>query len=420
LVSNIASRATEATSATATQSAEAGDMQPANSVQLATLSLGHAVVDSYGHSLLAPLFPVLAERLDLGLDEIGGLPLMMGLSAALGQPLIGLVTDRWRRIPAVALGPAIAAVFVGLVGFARSYTALAALLFLAGLGIAAYHPQGASLASVAARGRALAISGFTVGGNIGFGVAPLLGAMYFAWFGLERFYLASIPGVVFAALLLCVTRRPSNRLLTDGEPSPAVTARDHRPGALALLTATVTVRAAVQIAVGTFLAFLLRERWPGSGTTAAGVSLAVFLLANAVSGPVGGHLTDRFGRRSVMIASLAAAPFVFSLALELSGYWLIAGLALGGFVLMLPHPANVVMAQEYLPARTGMAASMITGLAWGVGQFFCWPLGAVAERVGVGLALHLVCWLPLLGILLVLPLRDLRTESDLANLKSQI
>ena len=165
--------------------------------------------------------------------------------------------------------------------------------------------------------------------------------------------------------------------------------------------------------MSTFLAFLLQDRLPQSDldqVDVAAISLAVFLLANAVSGPIGGHLSDRFGRRPVMIVSLAVAPLIFTLALGLPGYWMVAGLAAGGFMLMLPQPANVVMAQEYMPSSAGTAASMITGLAWGFGQLLCWPLGVLAERTSVEIALRLIVWLPLLGVLMVLPLRDPRSS----------
>jgi len=242
-------------------------------------------------------------------------------------------------------------------------------------------------------------------------VAPLLGAIYYKLFGLERFYLAAVPGVVFAVWMLVMLRRPENRLLDRLRHEESNGGRDGDPVALALLTGTVAVRAGVQIATSVFMAFLLAERSPDLGapwlsaTSVAAIALGIYLLATAVSGPIGGHLSDRFGRRAVMIVSLAAAPFVFHGALQLSGWSMVVALAAGGFVLMLPHPANVVMAAEYMPRSAGVAASMITGLAWALGQFLSWPLGALAERIGVEAALGWIYWLPFLGILLVLPLR---------------
>jgi FSR family fosmidomycin resistance protein-like MFS transporter len=284
-------------------------------------------------------------------------------------------------------------------------------MLLAGIGIGAYHPQGAALASRAARGRGLAMSAFTVGGNIGFGIAPILGALYFKLFGLEHFYFASLPGIAFAGWMWWLLRRPEHRLRDEHRQADTTNDRRGDSVGLALLTGTVAVRAGVQIATSTFMAFLLRDRLANTSfqpTDAAGLALALYLLATAVSGPIGGHLADRFGRQRIMILSLALSPFIFHLALALSGWLMVATLALGGFVLMLPHPVNVVMAAEYMPRRAGVAASMITGLAWALGQFLSWPLGYLADRIGVESALGYMYWLPLLGVLIVLPLKDRR------------
>jgi FSR family fosmidomycin resistance protein-like MFS transporter len=383
----------------------------AANMQLGALSVGHAVIDSYGHTLLAPMFPVLKDQLQLTYGQIGALPIVMGFTASLAQPLIGVVTDRWPRIPAVAMGPAIAGIFMGLISFAPNYLTLASCLFFAGIGIGAFHPQGAALASRAARGRGFAMSAFTVGGNIGFGVAPLLGDMYYKLFGLGRFYVASLPGLVFAVWMLSVLWRPGNRLFAASGRTGSEKLGSGNVVALALLTCTVAVRAGVQIATSTFMAFLLRDRsMQSTPESTAGIAISIYLLATAISGPIGGMLSDRFGRRAVMIGSLTLAPFIFHGALRLDGWYMVAGLAAGGFVLMLPHPANVVMAQEYMPLSAGLAASMITGLAWALGQFLSWPLGILAERSGVEAALSCVYWLPLAGTVLALPLGDRRND----------
>src|SRR5438552_13710189 len=78
--------------------------------RLALLAVAHAVTDSYGNSFLSPIFPLLAARLGLSMTMVGGLPMVMGLSSSLGQPLLGYVSDRRSRICFVALGPAVAAV----------------------------------------------------------------------------------------------------------------------------------------------------------------------------------------------------------------------------------------------------------------------------------------------------------------------
>jgi MFS transporter, FSR family, fosmidomycin resistance protein len=385
--------------------------------RLGLLALGHAITDSYGQSLLSPLYPQIQRRLGLSLAEVGGLPVMMGLTASLAQPLIGILSDRYPRVCFVAFGPLLAALFIGFVGHAHTYWQLAALMFLAGLGIGAYHPQGAMLARLAGRGSSFAMSAFTVGGNVGFGLAPVLGVLYASWFGLEHLYLAALPAALFAGVMVPVfysgeglherVRRESTHLASTGRSQPL---------ALAALTATVVVRSAVQIGMTTFLPFLVEQRFPREmhGVVVSG-TLSAFLLAGALAGPLGGHLSDRFGRKPVMLWSFLIAPWPLLLGMQLNGFALVALLALGGFILMLPHPGNVVMAQELMPRSAGIAASMITGLAWGLAQLLAMPLGKIADVTSVSAALTGLCLFPLLGVLLMAPIPDRTPTASAAS-----
>jgi FSR family fosmidomycin resistance protein-like MFS transporter len=378
--------------------------------RLGLLATGHAVTDSYGQSLLAPVFPELARRLGLSLAEVGGLPVMMGLSASLAQPLLGWLSDRRPRWCLVAWGPLAAALVIGFVGHAGSYAQLAALLFLAGIGIGAFHPQGATLARQAGRGSGLAMSAFTVGGNIGFGLAPLLGGLYVAWFGLERLYLAAGPAVLFSVVMFLSFRRappvPPLVLPEPPERKKPGAAGGH-PAALAALTGTVVVRSAVQIGMATFLPFLVEQRFPTAQQEAMkATAVSAFLLASAASGPLGGLLSDRYGRRRLMMASFAIAPWPMLAGLTQHGWSLLVLLAAGAFLLMLPHPGNVVQAQELMPRSAGIAASLITGLAWGLAQLLAPAVGWLAEATSVSAALALLCLLPLLGTPLVLAIPE--------------
>lgn len=382
---------------------------PVDRGRLWLLALGHAITDTYGLAMLAPLLPLLSRQMGLTLAEVGGLTALMGVSASLGQPLWGFVSDRWPRASLVALGPAVAALACGTIGLATGYWSLALCLFGIGIGVGAFHPQAASLARTAGRGGGLAMSVFTVGGNVGFGLAPLLGTLYLESLGLQRFYWASIPGVVVAVLLAAVFG--GRRIHALPKPHAAGPARKGNPRALAFLTATVVLRSAVQIGMVTFLPFVVAEQFPGRDTTAtAGMVVSAFLLASALSGPVGGHLADRVGQKRVMSWSFVLAPWPLLLAFQLPGYWSLVSLALGGFILMLPHPANVVMAQEFMPRSAGIAASMITGFAWGLAQFMAKPVGMAAEAFGTVPALLGLSLLPLVGALFVFPIPEREKE----------
>jgi MFS transporter, FSR family, fosmidomycin resistance protein len=408
--------------------------------RLALLALGHAITDSYGSSFLSPLLPLLAARLGLTMAMVGSLPMVMGLSGSLGQPFLGYLSDRRSRLCLVALGPAVAAVSCGLVGHMPSYPWLLACLFTTGLGIGAFHPQAASLAKRASGGGGLAMSTFTVGGNIGFGLAPLVSALALRTLGLGRLSWISLPGMLFGWLIWRVISREETGgsgvvripYSVSDKDGPAVDfagyeirntesartpERLNARRSLAFLTATVAVRATVQVGMTTFLPFyLITHALPGLGPAAArGLAVSAFLLANGLAGPLGGHLSDRLGRKRVMFWSFLLATPPLLLAFRISGYGGLAALALGGAVLALPQPANVIMAQEMMPESVGIAASMITGFAWGIAMLLALPLGAAADYYGAGVVLRGLALLPLLGIPLVLPIPEAPRRSAISG-----
>jgi FSR family fosmidomycin resistance protein-like MFS transporter len=359
------------------------------------------------------MFPEIARRLGLSLAQVGGLPMMMGLSASLAQPLIGWLSDRKPKWCLVALGPLLAAIVIGFVGHARSFWDLAALLFVAGIGIGAFHPQGASLARLAGRGSSLAMSAFTVGGNVGFGLAPIMGGLYVAWFGLDHLYFAALPAAIFAGVMLAAFYRGQGFEAAVRRNSRPVEPGPGNPVALAALTATVVVRSAVQIGMATFLPFLVEQRFLTDQHAAMkGLAVSAFLLASAVSGPLGGLLSDRYGRRRLMIWSFLLAPWPMLLAFSQPGPVMLALLSAGAFLLMLPHPGNVVMAQEFMPKSAGIAASLITGFAWGLAQVLALPLGRIAELTSLSAALTGLSLVPLLGVFLVLPIPERTSPSQ--------
>lgn len=379
-------------------------------VGLWMLATGHAVTDSYSQSLLWPMYPLIARQLGLDLAQVAGLTTVMGLSASLAQPLLGWLSDRFPRICMVALGPALAALMIGFLGVARDFATLAVIVFLAGIGIGAFHPQGAMLARQSGRGSGLAMSAFTVGGNIGYGLAPLLSGVYLKVFGLERFYFAALPAYVFCAAMIWVFRRVDCWESVRRPKTSSVDLTGQNWPALCALTGTVVVRTTVQVGMTTFLPFLVEQRFPREmWADVRGQAVSAFLLASAVAGPLGGMIADRFGRRRLMMWSFLLAPAPLLLGLQQSGYGLLALLAVGAFLLMLPHPINVVMAQEFMPRSAGIAASMITGLAAGLAVLFAWPLGAVAERTSIPDTLFWLSLLPVLGVVLVAPIPERAT-----------
>ena len=358
--------------------------------RLILVSLGHFTIDSYS-SFFSPLLPLLVAKLHLSLTLVGTLVAFSALSSSFAQPLFGWLADRVHRPWFVAFGPLVAAVFLSAIGLASSYGALVALLMLGGIGVAAYHPQAAVLASDLSPRRGIAMSFFVTGGTLGFAFGPLFAVSVVGRFGLERTWLAAIPGLLVGTLLLAwfarIAPKPrhAGALPTLSELRPVL-----RP--LALLYFVVVFRSAVSYGFMTFLPLRLHQH--GFAVATGGWLLTAYLALGACGGFLGGWLADRWGGRRVVVASfLGATPLYFAF-LYLPDVPGLVALILGSFVLQASLPVNVVLGQELSPRHSSTISSLLMGAAWGVGALLISPIGALADHFGLTAALTaLACML---------------------------
>jgi FSR family fosmidomycin resistance protein-like MFS transporter len=355
------------------------------------LSVAHFAVDAYS-SFLSPLLPLLVARLHLSLASVGTLFALLSITASLSQPLFGMWADRMRRPWFIALGPLVAAVFMSSVGWTTSFPALAAVVMLGGLGAAAFHPQAAVIATTLGLRPAASMSLFVTGGTLGMAFGPLLAVTVVGLFGLPGTWVAGIPGVVVALLLFVWFARVSPRPRPRDRAALSALRRVWRP--LALIYSTAVVRSAVGFGFATFLPLLLHRE--GVSVANAGLMLTGYLAAGGLGGFLSGWLADRWGHRSLLAVSFAAALPLFAGFLLLPLRTGLPCLILAAFVLQSALPVNVVMGQALSPRHASTVSSLMMGAAWGVGQLLAGPLGAAADVVGIRNAL-----LGLSGLLLV-------------------
>ena len=96
----------------------------------------------------------------------------------------------------------------------------------------------------------------------------------------------------------------------------------------------------------------------GTSEAAGNAALSVMLVAGAGGTYVGGRLMDRIGRRTILVGSMAALiPLL--VVFQFAGRWsATALLAAIGFVVISNFSVTVVMGQEYLPNRLGLASGI--------------------------------------------------------------
>jgi FSR family fosmidomycin resistance protein-like MFS transporter len=369
--------------------------------RLALVTWGHFLNDCYG-SFFAPVLPLLIEKLSLSLTLASGLASISAITSAVFQPLYGVASDRIRGRFFMLFGPLLSVVCMGLIGVVPNAWLLGLLLLLAGVGSAAFHPQAVAAAgTVSGTRKGLGIAVFIFGGSLGFAIGPLaiIGAVQL-W-GLEHSYYVMLPGLLSVGLLALCLHVPGST--TDRARLPSLTAAF--TGArtpMALLFGIAVLREFTRLAVATFLPILLAMQ--GRSLTAGGITLALFSLAGALGGMVGGSLSDTWGRKTVIAASgLLCVPLLYGV-FRTDGLLALVCLALAAGTLSGANSVVIAFAQELVPARAGTASSLVMGLGWGVAGVLLIGFGTLAEAISVPRALDIAVTLPLLTVALALAL----------------
>ncbi|MBI5605728.1 MAG: MFS transporter, partial [Deltaproteobacteria bacterium] len=127
-----------------------------------------------------------------------------------------------------------------------------------------------------------------------------------------------------------------------------------------------------------------------------------FLISGTIGTLVGARLADRWGHKNFLTLTMFLMIPLLILFLKIQGWGTFVILALSGFVLIASFSVTVVMAQDLLPGKLGMASGLMVGFAIGTGGLGVTLLGLVADFWGVPAALQTLAVIPLIGFLLCL------------------
>jgi FSR family fosmidomycin resistance protein-like MFS transporter len=275
---------------------------------VALTTAAHFTDDIYP-GFVPALLPVFIEKFGLSLALAGLLGSVLSLSTSLGQFGFGWLADRVGRRLFLVLGPLSSCVFLSLAPLAGSYKALLLLVAAGGIGVAAFHPSGASLTgSYGGRRKNLAVSLFSAAGTVGFATGPLLIIAVVMNLGLERSYVAMAPGLIMAGVLALATPRP--RAMSASSEGASDRMSDHSK-LLLLLWFVAVIRAAVIMGFENFIPLIVSER--GGSLLSGGTSIFLFLICGSAGGILGGYISDKMDpRRVLLFSSLAPVPLLIA------------------------------------------------------------------------------------------------------------
>ncbi len=370
---------------------------------MATLSAGHLFTDVAQGSIPA-LLPFMIARNHLSYASASALILAATISSSVIQPVFGHLSDR-RSLPwLMPLGPALGGLGVALAGVAPSYALTFAAVVLSGIGVAAFHPEGSRFANyVSGARRASGMSLFSVGGNVGFAIGPILITPLVLAFGLHGTLLLIVPTWLMSAVL--IFELPRLRTFRSDVVAGRVKKSGERDawGPFAMLGTVIALRSFVYFGLVTFIPLYYVADLHASKAT-GNAALAAMLLGGAGGTLIGGPLADRFGRRTILTGSMLALPPLV-VCLLLSGPVLgVVFAALAGAATIMTFAVTIVMGQEYLPGRIGVASGVTIGLSIGLGGVGAPLLGLLADAHGLRAVFEVIAVFPLLALVMVLAL----------------
>jgi MFS transporter, FSR family, fosmidomycin resistance protein len=366
-----------------------------------SLSFAHLINDWY-MNYIQVLLPFLVAS-GLSLTKGSFLISAFTITASITQPVLGYFTDQKDQRWFVYVGTLWMAILICLIGVVGNYPGMFALAVLAGLGTAAFHPQAAAMVTAASgdqKGFSQAV--FVAAGNLGWAITPVTAVPFIEAFGLSWTPVFMALGIVAALLILVSQRKPD----APRRAFDRTTLSRESFNELAKIVLVVAIRSLSYFGLVAFLPLYLQSR--GMSLAAGSLLISVMLVAGAIGGLAGGHLSDRFGRKPVVAISLLLATPLFLLFLVAASPWTYVLLALAGASLMASFSVTIVVAQEVIGRASAMASGLMMGFAVGIGGLGVGVVGFAADRVGLAAVIQLLVCLPVVAGIMCF---RLRTES---------
>lgn len=346
--------------------------------RVALVAFSHFIHDVYT-SFLAPLLPIIIEKMSLTLSQAGLLSTVMQIPAML-NPVIGLFADnkglaRWL----VILAPTFTAIPMGFILNTSSYYVLLMLLFFAGISVALYHvPSPVLIAKYSGTKKGRGMSLFMTGGESARTLGPMFAIAALSFLGESHFYLV-IGFAVLTSILLYFTLEKEEQKTAIKKNGSLKASYHEIKHVLIPLSGVLSARAFMHASMGVFLTVFV-ERETGS-LWYAGAALALYEAFGVAGVLSAGTLSDRVGRQRVLFWVLMVAPVAILIFIFSTGILQIAMLAVTGFTVLSTTPVMLAIIQEnakHNPSAANGLFMMISFAVRSLAVFFAGMIGDVA------------------------------------------
>ncbi|RHW34962.1 MFS transporter [Lysinibacillus yapensis] len=378
------------------------------------IGVAHLINDTM-QSVVPAMFPLLERDLGLSFTELGMISFVLNMFSSTLQPVVGFVSDKKPMPYALPIGMMSSFIGILMLVLAQSYwLILIAVLFL-GFGSAIFHPEGSRVSFMSSGNRrGLAQSIYQVGGNSGQALAPLISAFILDVYGQHGAAIILLLTSIGIAILLKISRWYAEQLREEKSEQkkkkilvsslPPLTKKQVGI-ALTLLLIIIFARSFYTTNITNFYVFYLMDHY--DLTLKMGqVFIFLFMAFGVVGTFFGGSLSDRIGRKNVILLSVVG-PLPFCLLLPYMPIWLVlVFLIIIGTLIMISFSVTVVYAQELVPSKIGTMAGLTTGFAFGMGAIGAVVIGFLLDSIGIDTTIKIVSLLPILLIVAFLLPKD--------------
>lgn len=357
------------------------------------IAAGHLSVDLAGSALPA-ILPFLVEFRGMNYTEVAGLVFAFAFISSLLQPVFGYLADKVSNHAFMGLGIIFSGVSFASTGFTESYWTAFFAVSISGIGSAMFHPEAArfvNLISADHKGEGLSI--FSVGGNAGFGIGPMLAVAVLSLFGLHGLAVFGVTGLSMGLATIILVPRIAKSIKSKTSTAKKVSqvaGAKNNWSAFRKLTVVLMGRSIVLQGIMAFLP-LYAIYHLSIPHESGSLLLSIYSIVGILMTILGGKLADNFNLVSVLkICSLFYLPTVLLMTFAPS-YIFLAVLTLPlAFATHASYSPFVVLGQIYLAKNLGFASGVTLGLSTGFGGMVAPLLGMFADNFGLETSLYLL------------------------------
>ena len=389
------------------------------------LSLGHFGAD-WAQAAIPALLPYFITTCHLSYQDAGSLIFANVLLSSITQPFFGYYSDKISKPWFVPMGPLLCGICISAFAFTTNYWVIFFFSMLSGLGSSIFHPEAALLVNkISGKLKGQALGSFSVGGNTGFAIGPMLAAFCAYKFNIKGLVIIGIVNVILA---LCLYAKMS-KILSQADGSPSVDATNATSDAEATLDAPTTETAVTTSEAPVTYKPEPTNDWPAFrkltaliftrsaaftisntfipiywinvlGTSPATGSLALSFLFSlgVLMTYLGGILADRAGYIKVLKFSMICMVPTMLIFFNSTNIWLSTALLIPlAFALFACYSPIVILGQTYLGKNIGLASGITMGLGSTVGGMMSPLVGWLADNYGVSQALQILWLIAIVG-----------------------